>query len=168
MQDNKPTEYSLSRADEPKDTRGTPASDLRFDPSAATSAPSYTLKRTTAAPEKPLREQLREAEIMYKYKHTRRKKKLFWKLFGIFFPIYAVGVSLITLSEYISIAPVDVLILIGASALMSFPAAAITAFFYRWIIIAGYTSAFAGEAEELQHIEHLKDLMCQPNPTERS
>jgi hypothetical protein len=156
-ENNKPTEYCLSPANTPKDQRGTPASDLRAVPIPETSKESYN----TAAPVNPLREQLREAEIMYRYKHAKRKKKLFLKLFWIIFAIYAVCVSISVLAGYISITLVDSLLMIGASALMSIPAAAVTALVFRWIIIAGYTSAFAGDAEELQHIEHLKDLMCQ-------
>jgi hypothetical protein len=172
MQDNKPTEYSLSRADESTGGRGVSASDLRIDPSAPTHKPNYatgkpadTLPNLTnlQAPPSVLRDMLREAEVLHRYKHDRRKKKLLLKLFWIFFAIYAVGVSLITLAGFESLSIGESLILVGASALMCIPFAAITAFIYRWIIITGYTRAFAGDAEEIQYIEHLKDCMCQSN-----
>lgn len=171
MPDNNDIRYSLSPADTPKDTRGTPASDLRVEAPAKiyAPAPNYgTGKADTANPNLSnahippfvLRDMLREAETEHEHNHRRRKKKLFWKLFWIVFAIYAVGMSLIMLAGYEPLSVGDSIILIGTSVLMCIPSAAITAFFYRWIIITGYTRAFAGDAEELQYIEHLKDCMC--------
>lgn len=171
MPDNNDIRYSISPAYTPKDTRGTPASDLRVDPAAKIYAPAPNYGTGTATNSNPnlsgahvppsvLRDMLREAETEHEHNHRRRRKKLFWKLFWIFFAIYAVGAALLTLSGYESIQLGESAILIGATALMCVPAAAITAFFCRFIIITGYTRAFAGDAEELQYIEHLKDCMC--------
>ena len=142
MPDNKPTEYSLSPAGTPKDTRGTPLSDLRIDPSAPSYKPvtNYGTGKPVNTPPNPsnahippsvLREMLREAEAEHAFKHRYRKKKLFW----IFFAIYAVCVSLSMLGGYESLSLGESLLLIGPSALMCIPFSAITAFINITLIV---------------------------------
>ena len=170
-ENNNDIRYSISPADTPKDTRGTPASDLLLDPAAQipTATRNYATPKTAAAapnlsnahvPPSVLRDMLRDAEAEHQYKHKQRKKKLFLTLFWIFFAVYAVGMAFIMLAGYGSLSIGDSIILVGTTTVMCIPSAAITAFFYRFIIITGYTRAFAGDAEELQYIEHLKDCMC--------
>lgn len=168
MTDNKPTEYCLSPADTPKDTKGTPASDLRVEPlqpqhtpakdyGSGEDAPTRQNLTNTQIPPSVLLDMLLEAEIEHNRNHKRRKGKLFLTLLVILFAVYAVGVSLIVFAGYESLSLGECLILISATAAACIPAAAITAAFYYWLITFAYTRAFAGDFDELYQIEHIKD-----------
>lgn len=175
MQDNKPTEYSLSRADEPQKGRGITGDDIRYvapdptepkytpKPDYGTHKPADTLPNLTnlQAPPSVLRDMLREAEIMYKYKHARRKKKLYWYLFRVFFIIlsllmffYYVGTfSPETFLEYVFIAVESAI----CGAIFSLILAAIG----RPIHTSAQNACFSDEFDDLYKIEHLKDCMTQ-------
>lgn len=156
--------YSLSRADTPKDTRGTPASDLRIDPTAAKPvADPCPNPQNVHVPSSVLREMLRCAEAEHACNHKRRCRKLFWVLFRTIFLIlsllmffYCVGtLSPQTFLEYLLIAVESAI----CSAIFSLIIAAIG---YP-IHMGAHESCFAGELDELLEIEKLKDSMCQSN-----
>lgn len=152
MTDNKPTEYSLSPADTPKDTKGTPASDLRVEPQE----PQHPHTPHTA-----LRDMLRSAEAEHAYNHKRRNRKLFWYLFRVFFLalsvfmfFYFVGtLSPQTFFDYIFIA----IECAFSGAIFALILAAIG----RPIHTSAHNTCFADEFDELYEIEKIKDNMCQ-------
>lgn len=152
MTDNKPTEYCLSPADTPKDTKGTPASDLRVTPNP--DAPKHT-----AAPEKPLREQLREAETMYKYKHKRRSWKLFWYLYRIYFTILGLLIFFYCVGATTDPTLTDYLLIALESAGIGATTALIPALVGMPIWYGAYTNCFANEFDDLYKIESIKDRM---------
>jgi hypothetical protein len=168
MQDNKPTEYSLSRADEPTGGRGVSASDLRIDPSAPTYKPNYATGKPAdtlpnlsnlQAPPSVLRDMLREAEIMHKYKHARRKKKLYWYLFRVFFIILSLLMffySVVTFSPELFL---EYVLIAVESAICGAIFALILAAIGRPIHTSAQNACFAYEFEELYEIEHIKDSM---------
>lgn len=148
---NTPTEYCLSPADTPKDTRGTPACDLRVTPQ-----PQHN-----HTPPSALRDMLRTAEAEHAYNKKRRNRNLFWYLFRVFFLalsifmfFYFVGIlSPQTLFDYVMIAV--------ECAFCGAIFALILAAIGRPIHTSAHNYCFAGEFEELYEIEKLKDSMCQ-------
>lgn len=153
-ENNKPTEYCLSPADTPKDTRGTPASVLRVTPNP--DAPKYT-----AAPEKPLREQLREAEANHKRSRTRRTWKLFWYLFRTYFTILGLLMFFYFVGETNDPTLTDYLLIALESTCIGATTSLIPALVGMPIWFGAYSSCFADEFDELYEIEKLKDRMYQ-------
>lgn len=168
MQDNKPTEYSLSRADEPTGGRGVSASDLRIDPSAPTYKPNYATGKPAdtlpnlsnlQAPPSVLRDMLREAEIMHKYKHARRKKKLYWYLFRVFFFILSPLMFFYYVGTFSPELFLEYVLIAVESAICGAIFALILAAIGRPIHTSAQNACFADEFEELYEIEHIKDSM---------
>lgn len=151
-ENNKPTEYCLSPADTPKDTKGTPASDLRVEPQP----PQHTHTPHTA-----MRDMLRSAEAEHAYNQKRRNRKLFWYLFYRFFLflsgfmfLYFVGtLSPQSFMEYLGIAVECAF----SGAIFALILAAVG----RLIHTSAHNTCFADEFDELYEIEKLKDRMYQ-------
>lgn len=173
MTDNKPTEYSLSRADEPQKGRGITGDDIRYvapDPTDTTYTPKRdygthkpagTLPNLTnlQAPPSVLRDMLREAEIMHKYKHARRKKKLYWYLFRVFFIILSLLMFFYSVGTFSPELFLEYVLIAVESAICGAIFALILAAIGRPIHTSAQNACFADEFEELYEIEHIKDSM---------
>ena len=178
MPDN--IQFSISPADTPKDTKGTPACDLRIDPQEALYTSTlnkrinepanvhYTKKKPAenhhtaekCVSTSSLRDMLRDAEKEYERNQKHRKSKLYWRLFrtnllilSLLMFFYFVGtLSPETLLDYVIIAADCA----AFGAIFSFILAAIA----RPLHMSAHNVCFDGEFEDRYRIEHIKDSMC--------
>lgn len=152
MTDNKPTEYSLSRADEPATGRGTPMSDLRVD---------LQPPKQPHTPHTVLRDMLRSAEAEHAYNQKRRNRKLFWYLFRVFFFALSVFMFFYFVG---TLSPQSFMEYLGIAVECAFCGAIfalILAAIGRPIHTSAHNTCFADEFVELYEIEKIKDNMCQ-------